>query len=115
MKYTYGALLLHKLGKDVNEENLKSVVAAAGGEVDEAKVKSLIASLKGVDIAKELESASLVAAPSTETPKEAKELESASLVAAAPSAEAPKEEKKPEKPKEEKKEAAAEGLSALFG
>ncbi|MCK4553210.1 50S ribosomal protein P1 [Candidatus Pacearchaeota archaeon] len=96
MEYTYGALLLHKLGKDVNEENLKSVVAAAGGEVDEAKVKSLIASLKGVNIAKELESAS--------------------LVAAAPSAEAPKEEKKPEaKPKEEKKEAAAEGLSALFG
>ena len=95
MEYTYGALLLHKLGKDVNEENLKSVVAVAGGEVDEAKVKSLIASLKGVDIAKELESAS--------------------LVAAAPSAEVPKEEKKPEKPKEEKKEAAAEGLSALFG
>ena len=95
MEYTYGALLLHKLGKDVNEENLKSVVAAAGGEVDEAKVKSLIASLKGVDIAKELESASLMAPAS---------------------AEAPKEEKKPEaKPKEEKKEAAAEGLSALFG
>ena len=96
MEYTYGALLLHKLGKDVNEKNLKSVVAAAGGEVDESKVKSLIASLKGVDIAKELESASLVAT-------------------APVSAEAPKEEKKPEKPKEEKKEAAAEGLSALFG
>ena len=95
MEYTYGALLLHKLGKDVNEENLKSVVVAAGGEINESKVKSLIASLKGVDIAKELESASLVAAPV--------------------SAEAPKEEKKEAKPKEEKKEAAAEGLSALFG
>ena len=94
MEYTYAALLLHKLGKEVNEENLKKVVAAAGTEADESKVKSLVASLKGVDIAKELENAS--------------------LVAAAPIGEAPKEEKK-EKPKEEKKAAAAEGLSALFG
>ena len=100
MEYVYAALLLHKLGKEVNEENVKSVVVAAGGEADESKIKSLTASLKGVDIAKELEGASLVAS-------------------AAPAAGAPAEggaaEKKEEKPKEEKKEAAAEGLSALFG
>ena len=97
MEYVYAALLLHKLGKDVSEDNVKSVVVAAGGEADESKIKSLTASLKGVDIAKELESAS--------------------LVAAAPAAGAPAQaaEKKEEKPKEEKKEAAAEGLSALFG
>ncbi len=96
MEYVYAALLLHKLGKEVTEEGVKSVVAATGETVDEVKVKSLIASLKGVDIAKELESAS--------------------LVSAAPAASsAPAEEKKEEKPKEEKKEAAAEGLSALFG
>ena len=41
-------------------------------------------------------------------------MESTSLVAPV-SASAPVEEKKAEKPKEEKKEAAAEGLSALFG
>ncbi len=98
MENIYAALLLHKLGKEVNEENMKSVVAAAGGEVDESKIKSLVASLKNVDIAKELESASLVAAaPVGGAPAEA-------------------EQKKEEaKPKEEKKEAAAEGLSALFG
>tara|TARA_Y100000310_G_C20615824_1_gene780567 strand:+ start:557 stop:847 length:291 start_codon:yes stop_codon:yes gene_type:complete len=96
MKNIYAALLLHKLGKEVNEEGIKSVVAAAGGEIDESQVKSLVASLKGVDIAKELENASLVAAP-VEAPKGV-----------------PSEEGK-EKPKEEKKEAAAEGLSALFG
>ena len=96
MEYVYAALLLHKLGKDITEESVKSVVAATGETVDETKVKSLVASLKGVDIAKELESAS--------------------LVSAAPAASsAPAEEKKVEKPKEEKKEAAAEGLSALFG
>ena len=68
MEYVYAALLLHKLGKEVNEENLKSTVAATGVEVDESKVKSLVASLKGVDIDKELESASLVsAAPASGT------------------------------------------------
>jgi large subunit ribosomal protein L12 len=96
MEYIYAALLLHKLGKEVSEENLKSVVAAAAGEVDESKIKSLVASLKGVDIAKELENTSFASAP-------------VSSGAAAPT------EKKEEKPKEEKKEAAAEGLSALFG
>lgn len=95
MEYTYAALLLHKLGKEVNEENLKKVVAAAGIEADESKIKSLVASLKGIDIAKELENASLVAAPAS-------------------SPGAAKEEKK-EAPKEEKKAPAAEGLSALFG
>ena len=95
MENIYAALLLHKLGKEVNEESLKKVLAAAGAEVDESQIKSLVASLKGVDIDKELESAS--------------------LVTAAPVAEEKAPEKKEEKPKEEKKEAAAEGLSALFG
>jgi large subunit ribosomal protein L12 len=96
MENIYAALLLHKLGKEINESNLKSVVAAAGGQVDDSKAKSLVASLKGVDIEKELESASLVSA------------------APVASSAAPKEEKKESKV-EEKKEAAAEGLSALFG
>ena len=97
MQYIYAALMLHKSGQEVNEENLKKVIAATGAEIDEAKVKSLVASLKGVDIGKELESASLVSA------------------APASSAAPAEGEKKEEKPKEEKKEAAAEGLSALFG
>jgi len=94
MEYIYAALLLHKLGKEVSEENVKSIVAAAGVDVDESKIKSLIASLKDVNIEEELANASVA------------------QVAAAP---AGGEEKKAEQPKEEKKEAAAEGLSALFG
>lgn len=96
MEYVYAALLLHKLGKEVTEDSIKSVVSAAGSSADESKIKSLIASLKGIDIDKELESASFTAAP-------------------APSAgHAPAAQKK-EEPKEEKHESAAEGLSALFG
>ena len=97
MEYIYAALLLHKLGKEVNEANIKSVVAAAGAQADESKIKSLVASLKGVDIANELANASLVAA------------------APAGSADRGAEAKQEEAPKEEKHEAAAEGLSALFG
>ena len=98
MENIYAALLLHKLGKEVNEENIKKVVAATGLEIgsdEEAKIKSLAASLKGVDLDKELENATLVSV--------------APVSGAAPA------ENKEEKPKEEKKESAAEGLSALFG
>lgn len=94
MKAIYAALLLHKLGKAIDEKNLKHVITAAGSEADESEIKSLVVSLKGVDIDKELESAS--------------------LVSAAPVAGVVVEAKKEEAP-EEKHEAAAEGLSALFG
>ena len=98
MEYVYAALLLHKLGKKVDEESLKKVISATGIEVDEGKVKLLVASLKDVDIDKELESAV--------------------AVAAAPTAQVDAGEAKPvEEKKEEKKEesAAADGLSSLFG
>ena len=95
MEYIYGALLLHKLDQPVNEDNLKKVIEATGAQVDEAKVKTLIASLQGVDIGAELENASVaVAAPAAGEEK----------------AEVKKEEKKEEKPVE-----AAAGLASLFG
>lgn len=94
MEYIYGALLLHKLGQNVTEDSLKKVIAATGVQVDEAKVKTLIASLQGVDIAAELANASAVA----------------SAPAAGGAAAEKKEEKKEEKPVE-----SAAGLSALFG
>jgi large subunit ribosomal protein L12 len=97
MEYTYAALLLHKVGKDINEDNLKAVISATGAEVDEAKVKVMVASLSGVDIADKLANASVAAAPAAG--------------GAAPAGDAPKEEKKKEEPKAE----AAEGLASLFG
>jgi len=93
MEYIYGALLLHKLGQPVTAENLSKVIAAAGVPADEAKVKTLIAALQGVDLAVELANASAMAA--------------APAASAAPAA---KEEKKEEKASE-----SAAGLSALFG
>ena len=95
MEYLYGALLLHKLGKTISEESLNRVIQGAGETPDPAKVKTLVASLKGVDIEKELENASIALAAPQASSAESK---------------AAKEEKK-----EEKREEAAEGLSALFG
>jgi large subunit ribosomal protein L12 len=95
MEYVYAALLLHKLGKEVSEDSLKKVIAATGADVDESKVKVLVASLSGVDIDEKLANAS--------------------IAAAAPAAsDAPAEEQKEEK-KEEPKAEAAEGLASLFG
>lgn len=95
MEYVYAALLLHKLGKAIDVDSVGNIVKTAGAEVNEAKVKSLVASLEGVDIEAELANAVVASA------------------AAAPAASqdaAPAEEKP-----EEKKEASAAGLSALFG
>ena len=94
MEYIYAALLLHKLGKQVDEAGITSVVKASGASVDESKVKSLVASLSGLDIDAELANAVV-----------------ASAAPAAGSAAAKPEEKKEEKKSEE----SAAGLSALFG
>jgi len=95
MEYVYAALLLHKLGKDVNEDNIIKVIQASGAEVDASKVKSLVASLNGVDIEAELANAV--------------------VASAAPVGNAPTEAKEEEAPKEEKAEVSAAGLSSLFG
>ena len=99
MEYVYAALLLHKAGKEINEENMKNVMSAAGVTPDEGRIKSLVASLKGKNIDELIKNA-VVSQPT----------------AAAPTKEAPKKEEKKEEEKEEKKEEeAAAGLGALFG
>jgi len=95
MEYIYAALLLHKLGQQVTEDNVKKVVSAAGASVDESKVKVLVASLTGVNIDEQLANAAIAAAPAA---------------GGSGATEKPKEEKK-----EEPKAEAAEGLASLFG
>jgi len=45
MKYVYAALLLHSWAQPINEENVKKVVSAAGGQIEEAQIKALVAAL----------------------------------------------------------------------
>ena len=62
MEYVYGALLLHAAGKEVDEEKLEKVLKEAGVKTDEARLKSLVASLKDVKIDEVLKNAAAVAA-----------------------------------------------------
>ena len=106
MEYVYAAMLLHKAGKEINEENLTQVLKAADINADAARVKALVASLAEVNIEEAIKSApTMMAAPA------------AAPAAPAPAAEAkPKEEKKKKEEEEKaKEEAALEGLGALFG
>jgi large subunit ribosomal protein L12 len=108
MEYIYAAMLLHKAGKEINEENLTQVLTAAGINVDTVRVKALVASLAEVNIDEAIKTApTMMAAPVAAAP-----------ASTAPAAEAkPKEEEKKKKEEEEKakEEAALEGLGALFG
>ena len=101
MEYVYAALLLHKRQKEVNEDNLKAVVSASGADVNEAQVKSLVAALADVDINEAIKAAPVAVAAAP-----------APVAEAEPEKEA---EAKEEKKEEKNEEAAMEGLSSLFG
>jgi len=94
---------LHSAGKKVDEAGVSAVLKAAGVEVNNARVKALVASLEGVNIDEAIEKSVAVSAP-----------------AAAPAAaagEAPAEKKEERKKEDDKKseEEAASGLASLFG
>jgi len=102
MEYVYAALMLHKLKKEITEENVTSIVKASGTEVNEAKVKSLVASMADVNIEDAIKAAPVAVA-------------AAPAAAPAGGGEDKKAEKKDEAAAGKSEEAAMEGLSSLFG
>lgn len=103
MEYIYGAMLLHKAGKEITSEALTATLKAAGIDVDEARVKATASALKDVDIEKVI----------AET-----QIASSAPAAAAPAAAA--SEAQEAAPAEEEKASASDeevsqGLGALFG
>ena len=98
MEYVYAAMLLHAAEKDIDEKSVKAVLKGAGVDADDARVKALVASLAGVDIADALTQA--VAAPAAAAP----------AAAGGSDAPAPAEEEE-----EEEEEAGFDGLGSLFG
>jgi large subunit ribosomal protein L12 len=102
MEYVYAALMLHKLKKEITEENVTSIVKASGAELNEAKVKSLVASLADVNIEDAIKAAPVAVA-------------AAPAAAPAEGGEGKKEEKKDEAATAKTEEKAMEGLSSLFG
>jgi len=90
MENVYAAMLLHKAGKEINEENVTNVLTASLSEVD-------------IDEAIKVAPTMMAAAPAP--------------IAAPAQEEKPKVEDKKKKDEEEKakEDAALEGLGALFG
>ncbi|MCX6644359.1 MAG: 50S ribosomal protein P1 [Candidatus Bathyarchaeia archaeon] len=108
MENIYAAMLLHKAGKEINEETVTNVLTAAGITVDPVQMKALVASLSEVNIdeaikaAPTMMAAAPVAAPAGGAPAEQK-------------AAAPEDKKKKAEEEKAKEDAALEGLGALFG
>ncbi len=95
MNEIYAVLLLHEAKKEINEENIKKVLEAAGATIDEVKIKALLAALEGINIDEALKQTITV------------------QTQIAPTVEA-KTEKEEEEEKKKEEEAVA-GLASLFG
>jgi len=107
MENIYAAMLLHKAGKEINEETVTAVLTAAGVTVDAVQVKALVASLSEVNIDEAIKAAPamMAAAPAAAgAPAEQK-----------PAAAPPEDKKKKADEEKAKEDAALEGLGALFG
>jgi large subunit ribosomal protein L12 len=100
MEYVYAAMLLHSAENEISENAVSKVLKAAGVDSDAARVKALVASLDGVDIADAMTTA--VAAPAA-----------AAAPAASGGSDAPAEAAEEEE--EEDDGAGFEGLGSLFG
>ena len=101
MEYVYAAMLLHAAEKEMPEDNITATLKAAGVDVDASRVKALVASLAGVDIAEAMTQA--VAAPAA-----------AAAPAAGGAADAPAAAEEAEE-EEEEEAGGFEGLGSLFG
>lgn len=105
MENIYAAMLLHKAGKEINEESVTKVLTAAEVKVDQIQVKALVASLSEVNIEEAIKAApTMMAAAPVAAPAEQKS-----------AAAAPEDKKKKAEEEKAKEDAALEGLGALFG
>jgi len=116
MEYVYAALLLHESGEEINEDNVTSVLETASVNVDESRVKALVAALEDVDIEDAVEEAAAVPAGGAGGAAEA--------TAETEETEADEEEAEDEETadeggdgggEDEDEEASGEGLGDLFG
>ncbi len=112
MEYVYAALILHETGEEINEDNLTGVLDAAGVDVEESRVKALVAALEDVDIEEAIETAAAVPAAGAGGAAAADAAEDADDEA---EAEADDDEAEAEADDDEDDDDGGEGLGELFG
>lgn len=57
MQYIHVALALHSAGKEINLANIQKMLKSVGADVDDGQIKALVAVLDGVDIDEAVKSA----------------------------------------------------------
>jgi len=114
MEYVYAALILHETDEEINEDNLTGVLEAAGVDVEESRVKALVAALEDVDVEEAIETAAAVPAAGGSggaaggaDAEEAEEAEEA--------AEEEADEAEADDDDDDDEEEGGEGLGELFG
>ena len=115
MEYVYAALILNESGAEINEQHLTDVLEAAGVDVEQSRVKALVAALEDVDIDEAVDEAAAVPAGGA----------AAGGAAAGGAAETTEDDDEEDEEVEEETEAededdeddddAGEGLGELFG
>ncbi|WP_135826713.1 50S ribosomal protein P1 [Halorussus ruber] len=114
MEYVYAALILNESGEEINEDNLTNVLDAAGVDVEESRVKALVAALEDVDIDEAVEQAAAVPAGGAAAGGAAAE-GGAEEEAAEEEGGEEEEEAADEGDDDEDEDASGEGLGELFG
>jgi large subunit ribosomal protein L12 len=113
MEYVYAALILNETGAEINEENITNVLESADADVEESRVKALIAALEDVDIDEAVEDAAAVPATAggaaAEPAAEEDEAEEEAVD------EQEEEEAEAEEEDDDDDDASGEGLGELFG
>ncbi len=109
MEYVYAALILNETGEEINEDNITAVLEAAGVDVEESRVKALVAALEDVDIEEAIETAAAVPAAGSAPAGDADAAEDDG------DDEAEEADAAEEEEDEEDEEASGEGLGSLFG
>ncbi|QCS43209.1 50S ribosomal protein P1 [Natrinema versiforme] len=114
MEYVYAALMLHESDREISEENVRDVVEAAGVDVEESRVRALVAALEDVDIEEAIEETAFGAAAPAQPAAGGAD---ASAAEEEPADEEPEAEEEPEDEEEDEDEgdASGEGLGELFG
>ncbi len=113
MEYVYAALILNETGAEINEDHITDVLEAAGVEVEESRVKALVAALEDVDIEEAIETAAAAPAAAGGAVSETESEETTADDDDEDEDEA--EAETADEEEDEDEEASGEGLGELFG
>jgi large subunit ribosomal protein L12 len=113
MEYVYAALILNESGEELNEDNITAVLESAGVDVEESRVKALVAALEDVDIEEAIETAA--AAPAAGAAAGGAADEEEADTEELDTTEDEDEEVEADDDDDEEEEASGEGLGELFG